>query len=236
MQTSEPDTDTRDGFRINNRYLLLTYSQVGPDFNWRGLGRKLHDLGAFIRLGREQHQDGGTHFHVFCDFEKPFSTRDKRKFDFEGAHPNIEGVRRTPRKAWEYAGKDGNVCLDDPSAEPPEPGGGSKRKRDDCWLEICNAGTRDEFFTLGQALAPRDFVCSFSSVSKYAEWKFRPEPVPYENPAGFTSCAGNTSFAGIQEWVLENIENARVGHGGGSGDDGGTPGDNRRLGGKCNSD
>lgn len=204
-----------NGFRINNRYLLLTYSQVGPDFDWRGLGRMLHDLGAFIRLGREQHQDGGTHYHVFVDFEEAFSTRDERKFDFGGAHPNIEAVRRTPRKAWEYAGKDGDVCMDDPSAEPPESGGGAKRKRDDVWLEITNAATRDEFFTLGQALAPRDFVCAFNSIQKYAEWKFRPQPVPYSNPDGLACRAG--TFPGIEEWVLENLPDSGLGGGNGHG-------------------
>ena len=226
---------SNNGFRINNRYLLLTYSQVGPEFTWRELGRMLHDLGAFIRLGRELHQDGGTHYHVFCDFEEPFSTRDQRKFDFEGHHPNIEAVRRTPRKAWEYAGKDGDVLMDDPSAEPPESGGGTKRKRDDVWTEITNATSRDEFFTLGQALAPRDFVCAFSSISKYADWKFRPEPMPYTSPMGFTSKAGDTgTFPGLQEWVLENIENARtrVGGGGGSGDHRGTTPNGGQLGGK----
>lgn len=208
-----------NGFRINNRYLFLTYSQVGPDFDWRGLGRMLHDLGAFLRLGREQHQDGGTHYHVFCDFEKPLSTRDQRKFDFAGAHPNIKAVHATPRKVWEYAGKDGDVLLDDPSAEPPESGGGTKRKRDDVWAEITNAATRDEFFTLGPALAPRDFICSFNSIQKYAEWKYRPEPVPYTNPVGLTCRTRDTgAFPGLEEWVLENLPDTRPGgrdrHGG----------------------
>lgn len=224
---------SNNGFRINNRYLLLTYSQVGPEFGWQQLGRFLRDLGAFVRIGRELHEDGGTHYHVFCDFETPFSTRDPRKFDFEGAHPNIEAVRRTPRKAWEYAGKDGDVCMDDPSAEPPESGGGTKRKRDDVWSEITNATNRDEFFALGQALAPRDFVCAFSSISKYADWKFRPEPVPYTNPEGFTSNAGNgQSFPGLEEWVLQNIEDprTRMGRRGGGHDDGGTPENGGQLG------
>ena len=201
---------SNNGFRINNRYLLLTYSQVGDDFSWRGLGGMLHNLGAFIRLGRESHEDGGTHYHVFCDFETAYSTRDCRKFDFEGHHPNIEPVRRTPRKAWEYAGKDGDVLLDDPAAEPADTGGSSKRKRDDVWTEITNASTRDEFLALGQALAPRDFVCSFGSISKYADWKYREEPTPYANPDGFTSRAGDTgTFPGLEEWVLQNIENPR---------------------------
>lgn len=223
-----------NGFRINNRYLLLTYSQVGPDFDWRGLGRMLHDLGAFIRLGREAHQDGGTHYHVFVDFEEPYSTRDQRKFDFEGAHPNIEPVRRTPRKAWEYAGKDGDVLLDDPSAEPPDSGGGAKRKRDDVWTEIFNAPTRDEFFALIAALAPRDLILCFNSIQKYADWRYREEPVPYTNPVGLTCKPG--AFTGVEEWVLENIQNTGVGRGGGSGDNGGTPPYGGQLGGECNAD
>ena len=42
----------QNGFRINNRYLLLTYPQVGPEFDWDRVRRLLHDLGARTRIGR----------------------------------------------------------------------------------------------------------------------------------------------------------------------------------------
>jgi Geminivirus Rep catalytic domain len=160
-------------------------------------------LGAFIRLGRELHADGGTHFHLFADFQQPFSTRDVRRFDYSDAHPNIEGIRRTPRKAWEYAGKDGDILLDDPAAEPPDTRGGAKRSRDDIWTEICNAADRQSFFATCATLAPRELCCSFTSLRLYADWKYREEQEPYTNPRGFEWNSG--SFPDIDEWILESL-------------------------------
>ena len=133
----------QNGFRINNRYLLLTYPQVGPEFDWDRVRRLLHNLGARTRIGRESHQDGGIHYHVFVDFGSPFSTRDCRRFDIGDAHPNIVAVRTTPHRSWQYVGKDGDVVYDDTGRE--DAGGVAKRSRDDVWADILSASTKDEF-------------------------------------------------------------------------------------------
>jgi hypothetical protein len=192
----------QNGFRINNRYLLLTYPQVGPEFDWDRVRRLLHDLGARTRIGRESHQDGGIHYHVFVDFGSPFSTRDCRRFDIGDAHPNIVAVRTTPHRSWQYVGKDGDVVYDDTGRE--DAGGVAKRSRDDVWADILSASTKDEFFEKGQELAPREFVTSFSSVQLFADWKYRPTREPYRNPRGLD--CDISEFPSLEEWLRESIQ------------------------------
>lgn len=186
----------QNGFRINNRYLLLTYPQVGPEWEWDEARRLLHGLGARTRIGRELHEDGGVHYHCFVDFGSPFQSRDCRKFDVGDAHPNIQPVRRTPHNAWTYVGKDGDVVHDDTTGY--DTGGVAKRSRDDVWADIISAPTKDEFFERVAAMAPREFVCSFSSVQLWAEWKYRPTREPYRSPRGLRLHTGD--FPDLEGW------------------------------------
>lgn len=55
----------------------------------------------------EHHKDGGIHFHaVFCLLTK-LHTRDCRKFDFNGLHPNVKSAP-TPDDLYYYVTKEGN--------------------------------------------------------------------------------------------------------------------------------
>lgn len=191
-----------NGFRINNRYVLLTYSQVGAEFNWITVCDLLHDLGAVCRCGRELHEDGGVHFHYFVDFRGPYSTRNCRVFDVEGAHPNIQPIPRTPYLTWDYVGKDGDVVHDCTEGRPPNgrPTGGSSR---DVWTEIANAGDKDSFYELVAGLAPRQLVCSFTNVRAYADWKFREPEGEYTSPAGMETDVG--AYPEIEAWVTGSL-------------------------------
>lgn len=177
-----------NGFRFNARYLLLTYAQVPPDWPWGEAVSHLRELqpGARVRMGRENHADGGIHYHCFVDFGQPFDTSEQRRFDAAGHHPNILPVRRTPQSALEYSSKDGDVVADDFGADCDlDPRGSAKRARDAIWREITLAPTRDEFFAKLQEMVPRDLVVSFGSIDKYANWKYSPPVItPYVAPVG----------------------------------------------------
>lgn len=210
------------------KYLLLTYPQVNeterdgsvvqePILPWRLL-ELCTRLGAECIVGREQHADGGTHYHAFLDFGgRPFSTRDTRKFDIDGHHPNIERVGRTPELAYDYATKDcdiicggatrpiqGDGLSDSSSAQTSRPNGsksGTGNGMD--WEFITSASTREEFFIRIHERAPKALVCSYVGIAKYADWKYRVIPNDYSHPEDWEfdlEC-----YPGIREWYARNI-------------------------------
>ena len=93
---------------------MLTYSQVDETtFQHSSIKNVIHDFGGKCRVARETHQDGGTHFHAFCVKDDRFITRNVRRFDVDGCHPNITPILRTPERAWAYVAKDGDIVHDD---------------------------------------------------------------------------------------------------------------------------
>ncbi|AMH87663.1 replication-associated protein [Pacific flying fox faeces associated gemycircularvirus-1] len=182
-------------FRVQTRYVLLTYSQGGELDPW-----VVHDLivgyPAECIIGREDHADGGTHLHAFVDFGRRVNIRDPRRFDVEGFHPNIQPCGRTPQKMLDYAIKDGDVVAGglDPTIDSAVQGSG------DVWSRIANAPTVDEFWDLARELAPRALLCNHQSLRAYAEWHYRPEAVAYQHPD--TLQLSTAGVPGLDEWVL----------------------------------
>lgn len=182
----------RGTFTVRNaKYLLLTYAQVPNDIQpifGDAVVSHLCSLSAECIVGRECHADGGIHFHVFVEFERPYTTRTTTAFDIHGRHPNIEKVTKTPWVAYDYATKDGDVvaggCI-----RPAETGGlsgipgGDSGSND--WGWIIEAESRDEFLRRISTTKPRDLVCSFGQITRYADWKYAPAPVEYETPAQY---------------------------------------------------
>jgi len=186
-------------FRFSRRYALLTYAQCG-DLDAFEVCNMLSDLGAECIIGRENHDDGGTHLHAFVDFGREYRTRNPRQFDVGGCHPNILGGQRTPEKMFDYATKDGDVVAG--GLERPD-GRGVHEARD-VWREIILAETRDRFFELCAELAPGALCRSFTSLRAYADWKYRPIRGPYESPPGIRF--DTSEFPELADWVQENLE------------------------------
>ncbi|QCS37574.1 replication-associated protein [Tortoise genomovirus 14] len=187
-------------FRFAARYGLLTYPQCGDLDPWRVV-EMLGELGAECIIGREDHSDGGVHLHAFFMFERKFESRNVRIFDVDGCHPNIVRGYSTPEKGAAYAIKDGDVVaggLDVESLRSPVSKSGSN------WAEIQLAETRDDFFEACARLEPRALCCSFTSLKCYADWRYRPEPVPYATPDGLSF--DTTAYPELSAWVSHNLE------------------------------
>lgn len=186
-------------FRANARYFLLTYSQSEGLDEWAVVS-KLGDLGGECIVGREYHQAGGVHHHVFVDFGRKFRSRKTDVFDVGGFHPNIEPTRRTPSSGYDYAIKDGEVVAGGLARpEPRSIGSGATYQK---WAEITSAGSRDEFWALCEELDPKSLVTSFPSLQKYADWAFRDIPTPYATPPGVTfDISGAT---GCDDWLQQS--------------------------------
>jgi len=195
------------------RYALLTYAQV-PESQTAGFPGKLTDLlcglGAEFTAARERHTDGGIHFHVFVNFGKKFSSRNTSIFDCDGRHPNIERVGRSPRTAWEYVIKDGDIVAGDCNPPPAssrdreggiQPEGEGEHTSD--WGRIVLAETRDEFFDLIRRLQPRSLVVSFMSIARYADWRYRPVAELYKHPENWFF--NLESYPILLDWVDESL-------------------------------
>lgn len=194
----------QNAFRINNRRILLTYAQVGLDFDWEGVVRLLHELGFHSRIARELHADGGIHYHVYADHGTAYSTRNARVFDHGGSHPNIAPVRSRPDTVYDYVGKDGDIVHDDiPERPGPDNGGNAKGRRHDVWTTILASPDKDSFFEACEKMAPRELVTSFTSVSAFADWKYRPKRERYKDPRGFD--CNITDYPELDQWVRDSI-------------------------------
>lgn len=188
------------------KYALVTYAQCGDLNPW-----DIVDLFATHRaeciVGRELHADGGVHLHAFIDFGRQFSSRKTDVFDVGGCHPNIVKSYGTPEKGYDYAIKDGDVVaggLERPVSGQSGSGSGTTRV---IWTTITMAEDAEEFWRLCHELAPEHVCRSFNSLTKYAEWRYRPVDEPYATPDGVWIDASTVN--GINEWLAQ----ARLGSG-----------------------
>lgn len=183
----------------NAKYILLTYAQADNVDPWNILAT-LTELGAECIIGRERHVDGGIHYHVFCDFGRQFSTRNGSAFDVDGKHPNIEKVNRTPWHSFDYATKDGDIVCGG-AERPPERDVSQPNQSQESWAEVVNAASRHEFFLLLEQRFPRYLVCSYPSIAKYADWKYREVPLDYHHPEDFAFQL--EGYGALDDWVAQ---------------------------------
>jgi len=177
-------------FRFAAKYGLLTYAQSDGLDPFR-IVEHLSNLGAECIVGRELHDDGGTHYHAFFMFDRKFQSRNPRVFDIDSYHPNILRGRKTPRAMYDYACKDGDICGG--GLEPPDEGKGTSKNNDEFWTAVFDAETKDEtlrsaresgvsllgrYYFQVRAIAeskairsPLDYVCDDT-----LEWELGPYP------------------------------------------------------------
>lgn len=197
-------------FRLRCKRILLTYSQVGPDFDTQSAVRLFGRLGARGVLAREQHRDGGIHYHAFILFDTTHHTRNAAEFDVGGAHPNIKAIRWTPQRAYDYVRKDGDIIwnnLDESDLD------GSQSTSGRHWADIISSPDKTSFYDAIKTLDPRALVCSFPSIEKYADWAYRVTPEPYHSPTSWSD-GDFTEWPELEEWYEENVRGGDLLRGG----------------------
>lgn len=197
-------------FRLRAKRILLTYSQVGEQWDHSHVARLIGRLGARGVVCREMHRDGGVHYHALLFFDTTYHTRDVTAFDAGGAHPNIKPIRWTPRKAYDYVCKDGDPVFCNITDDDIDGPGKDQRS---AWSDIIASPDRTAFFEAIRSLDPRTLVCSFTSIEKYADWAYRDDPLEYESPVTY---AERNDWVGseLSEWFEATLS---VGRGTGSG-------------------
>lgn len=111
-------------FRLQRKDFFLTYPQSNLDIN------QLYDFFnkerniQYYCIGKEHHQDGGIHFHVYAYYDRLKDVRNERYFDLDNEHPNI---RLQPTKSIletiNYCKKEGFQVLeygDEPQEVPDD--------------------------------------------------------------------------------------------------------------------
>nr|QCX29445.1 Replication-associated protein [Plant associated genomovirus 9] len=188
------------------QFFMLTYPTVPDGFDTDELISILERLGCDYRVGRELHQDGKPPFHAMLCFDAPYTDGYALPTFTVGTRvPNLRVRLTLPERGWDYVAKhagttQGHYIVGEKGSRPGGDGDGSERPSNDAWHEIVLARTREEFFDLATRLAPRQLACSFNSLSAYADWKYRPEPIPYTTPDGEWVVPDV-----LADWVDENV-------------------------------
>lgn len=189
---------------FNARYFLLTYAQCGDLDGWT-VSDHMSSLGAECIVGRELHSDGGVHLHAFVDFGKKFRSRRVDIFDVNGCHPNVSPSRGSAERGYDYAIKDGDVVAGG-LARPSEHGASTNVQK---WSQIVSAESQEQFWQLVEQLDPKALCTNYSNLRKYADWRYRIEPEPYQHPAGISFELGMVPE--LATWREQSLDADRLG-------------------------
>lgn len=156
-------------FQLNSKSLFVTYPQATPL-------EKNDVLAFYVRLGcryvlvaQEYHDDGGKHFHVYCEFDNSFRSRDQRALDIRGFHPNIQSPRNK-QQVCDYCKKDGDYIEHGVSVA-------SKKG----WGALIDESRNESgFLQLVRENYPRDFVLQHERLEYFARKYFERSVVEYE--------------------------------------------------------
>lgn len=84
-------------FRVQGKYLFLTYSQCDFDidefYHWISTGPLQPYRIVRAIICRELHADGGAHRHVAIELARRYDSRNARCFDYQGYHGNYQQAR-----------------------------------------------------------------------------------------------------------------------------------------------
>lgn len=184
-------------FHCNARFFLVTYAQCATLDPW-AIVAHFAGLEAECIVARESHADGGTHLHVFVDFARKFQSRRTDIFDVDGYHPNIEASKGRPEHGYDYAIKEGDVVAGGLERPTPRHNGVV-----DKWSVLAGAETDAEFWQLARELAPRELICNYPAMRKYADNQFKRTVGEYVTPNSVTIDTG--TIPELDYWRAQNL-------------------------------
>jgi len=186
-------------YTLNSKKVLLTWPS-SPSLSLDSLLLHIKNVRqpSYVVVSRELHQDGTPHFHAYVEFGERVCIRDaRRKYTCDAREPNITTQKYgKSSKLIEYVKKEGDY------KEEGEPGAEAK-SRGARFVELLGSSGNAESFKRELLCDPTlawDAVRAWSSVSTFAEYKFR--------PSGQESTYETAEFRTpetLQEWVQENL-------------------------------
>lgn len=193
----EQNPPSNSNFRLECKYVALTYPRCDRldeeslySFLTSGLGKNPD----YALLAREQHKDGGRHYHALLYWIDGIRTRKSRYFDHDGFHPNVQPAR-VPKDWYRYCTKEPNYrefgVL--PSKLSPKAG--------DWESVLAKASTQDEFFERVRISYPRDWILFNDRITSYAQKYFQGKDAYVSNPAWKFE-----EPVELTEWRRQNLE------------------------------
>lgn len=102
--------ESTSNFRIQAKNFSLTYPKcpLEPEDIKKKL---LQDFSpSYILIGREKHQDGDWHLHIWLSFREKKNVKSDRFFDIFGYHPNTQATKSM--KDWDTYCKKGGIWIE----------------------------------------------------------------------------------------------------------------------------
>lgn len=189
--------------RQQHAYMLLTWSQVGENFDYFKAVELIGDHHGECIISHEFHEDGGHHYHAFCHFEPRLRTRDTTIFDVDGFHPNWQ-----PKKEW---GTVGMMCRYVMKEGADVVGGGldwskyteespDKMTRDDKAKLVLQASSEAEAWSLVKEHLPANSLFNFNNVKGFINHTFgKQKEDKYVVPAG--RVFDISKYPDLKDWV-----------------------------------
>ena len=124
-------------------------------------------------------------------------------FDYCGYHPNIEAIRTTPHKAYQYVLKDGDIIHEEgnPPSQPAE-------RKNEKWHHVMEASTKEEFLERMRKENPKEMIIHFNSVMNYANHHFQETPKVYKSIPITCHCE---RYPTLVDWVQTNLRSSSPG-------------------------
>lgn len=193
-------------FQLNTKTLFLTYSQC--PIPWEEFVQALFNLPKLQHLdgyvvSREEHSDGGFHYHCLLSCSQPVRLRQQHLLDvcYEGVtyHPNIQSPRDI-KATYEYVTK-GEEIWEDLGALERRVGG----TRGDTWASALSATDYEEACAIIQTNYPRDWIINGDKIRSNLRHHF-PEEIQQIQFPSFPAQSFNAPTV-LTDWVRDHLNN-----------------------------
>jgi hypothetical protein len=136
--------------------------------------------------------------------EDRLSTRNPRRFDINGFHPNIQPILRTVEKAWRYAVKDNDIMVDEIPTSPAPRSKKSEKPEQVYWTALENSLDGDQFINAVVQGDPRRAVGAFNGIYAFTQWRYPAAKQPeYTPPPGLD--LELREYPAIADWQQRNV-------------------------------
>ncbi|KAI5980475.1 hypothetical protein F5J12DRAFT_789200 [Pisolithus orientalis] len=175
-------------FRWSAKRYFLTYAQIGdrPSDMVREFFENCNPKPSTWKVAVESHQDGGKHWHVIVQFDQAIRSRRADLFDIDGLHPNVVTLKshRDLLTRWEYIHKEEGAEIFGPWQGPSgnaEVQDLKEGKRDERFVYIRSATTRDDFEDRAKELAPYEWIIHHDKFMSFADKHWKAQRPAYES-------------------------------------------------------
>lgn len=177
-------------FRFHAKTLFATYPQSDQLTHERLIRFFEEEKGcAQYTIGKESHENGGTHYHCLILWNEPVNTTNERYFDIDGYHPNIQ-PGRNQKAIYAYVTKDGDYRSNRPEGEE------ARNK----WTELLECQDAETFWETAKRKCPADFILRHDKLEYFADKHFKRTISEYISP--YTDFVVTPE---IQKWLTEEF-------------------------------